>query len=65
MVDTMKRGRDGVTRVQPVLDERTRVLRELNSLVSPLFYASLLHREDTDLVKLLRDLRASLPRQTQ
>ena len=40
-------------------------LRELNSLVSPLFYASLLHREDGDLFKLLRDLRASLPHQKQ
>ena len=65
MIDTMKRGRDGAVRVQPVLDERTMVLRELNSLVSPLFYASLLHREYDDLFKLLRDLRATLPRQTQ
>lgn len=65
MFDTMKRGRDGVACVQPILDERTRVLRELNSLVSPLFYASLLHREDADLVILLRDLQASIPRQTQ
>lgn len=65
MVGTMKRGRDGAARVQPVLDERTMALRELNSLVSPLFYASLLHRKDGDLFKLLRDLRASLPHQKQ
>lgn len=61
----MKRGRDGDACVQPVLDKRTMVLRELHSLVSPLFYASLLNQNDSDLFKLLQDLRATLPRQTQ
>ena len=62
---TMKRTRDGDMRVQPELNQRTQLLRQLHSMVSPLFYACLEHKNEKDLVKLLQDLQVDSQRQTQ
>lgn len=57
----MKRTRDGQASVHNELGTRQRVLRELQVLVSPLFFASLHPQSTATLLELLASLRQTVP----
>ena len=53
----MKRTRDGVHNVQDDDIERSRILAQLQTLVSPLFYTSIKGKPTCDLLQLIMSIR--------